>query len=287
MENDARVIALRDQLSRGKWLDAEDHSGVVLGRKLAGTLAVEPGGEIVVLSQAADGSIANELYIVRGVLRSVGAATDRAAVFMTESAFRELMSFHDGAHQIIVKRPTDVPLERLADTVKNAAAGHEVQTWKELNPVLATYFESAQGLIRFIFLIFYIVVAIVILNAMLMAVFERVREFGVLKALGAGPASVLRLIYVESMLQVLLAIMAALALCAPTLWYLGDVGIDMRSLSGVSVMGMAMMDRWTGVVTPDTFIAPISMLVAVVSIAVLYPSLKAAVIQPVEAMRHR
>ena len=287
IERDGRVLVLSEQVAEGAWLDGEDPLGVVIGRKLSHTLGAGPGAELIILSQAADGGIANELYRVRGVLRSVGEVTDRAGVFMSTAAFRDLMALEGGAHQIIVRRPRHMTLDEAAAAVREAAPDHDVQTWKEIIPVLATMVESTRGLIQFVFLIFNVVVAIVILNAMLMAVFERINEIGVLKALGAGPAGVLKLIYLESMMQVGLAVLAGVSVSVPALWYLVAVGIDMRSIAGVSVMGMAMMSQWKAVVAPHVYAGPVFMLVFVVSIAVLYPSVKAALISPLEAMRHR
>jgi putative ABC transport system permease protein len=197
------------------------------------------------------------------------------------------MALEGGAHQIIVRRPRQMTLDEAAAAVRAAATDHDVQTWKELIPTLATMIESTRGLIQFVFLIFNVVVAIVILNAMLMTVFERINEIGVLKALGAGPADILKLIYLESMMQVVLAILAGVSVSVPALWYLSSIGIDMRSIAGVSVMGIAMMSQWKAVVAPHVYVGPVFMLVFVVSIAVLYPSVKAALISPVEAMRHR
>jgi ABC-type lipoprotein release transport system permease subunit len=287
IEHDGRVLVLSGQVAEGAWLDGGDPLGVVIGRKLAHTLGAGPGTELILLSQAADGGIANELYRVRGVLRSVGEATDRAGVFMSTAAFRDLMTLEGGAHQIIVRRPRQMTLDEVAAAVREAAPDRDVQTWKEIIPALATMVESTRGLIQFVFFIFNVVVAIVILNAMLMAVFERINEIGVLKALGAGPASVLKLIYLESMMQVGLAILAGVSVSVPALWYLAAVGIDMRSIAGVSVMGIAMMSQWKAVVAPHVYVGPVFMLVFVVSIAVLYPSVKAAFIDPIEAMHHR
>ncbi len=284
---DEKVTSVGTHVDRGEWLDRGDPHGVVIGRKLARTLTVTTGDEIVVLTQGADGSMANDVFTVRGILKGVGEGMDRAGIYMLDTAFRELFVLPDGAHQIIVRIPEGVLLDDAAKTVAGLAPDQDVQTWKQLIPTLATMLESTRGLVMFIFFIFYVVVGIVVLNAMLMAVFERIREFGVLKALGVGPGSVLRLIYLESFFQVILAIVLALVVSTPLLWYLVTTGIDMGSLAGVSMMGMAMMSQWKAIVGPQTYVAPIVMLVFVVAIAVLYPAVKAALIRPVEAMRHQ
>ena len=136
------------------------------------------------------------------------------------------------------------------------------------------------------FVITYIAVGILILNAMLMAVFERVREFGVMKALGIGPAQVLALIVVESAIQTGLALTAGIALSVPAILYLERVGIHLASLAGISVMGIAMDPVWRATIYAGAFTGPALTLVAIVALAVVYPALKAALIQPVEAMRY-
>ena len=283
---EANVLTIHLQIHQGQWLDPEDSSGVVLGRKLANTLGVEIGQELVVLSQRTDGGIANELYHVRGVLRNVGDMTDRAGLFMTAPAFRELMSFPLGAHQILIKRQPDMLLPQLKQMAQQLAQGRVVQTWRQLIPALATMIDSSRGMIIFMFFILNVVVGIVISNAMLMAVFERIKEFGVFKALGASPGSVLLLIYLESMMQVMMAIVLGGLVSVPLLWYLSTVGIDMKQMAGISVMGIAMASQWKAIVTPQTYGAPVVMMLLVVSIAVIYPSVKAAFIKPVEAMRY-
>lgn len=286
VEQDARVLTIGRQVREGEWLDPADPRGVVVGSRLAKTLGVKVGSEIVMLGQATDGSIANELGVVRGILRSVGEATDRSGIFMTQDAFRGFMAYAGGAHQIIIQRQPQVTLELLEPRLEAVAPRHDVQTWRELMPMLGTMLDSTKGLMAFMSLIVNIAIAIVVLNAMLMAVFERIKEFGILKALGAGALDVLKLIYAESMMQVGLAVAAAAVLAVPSLWYLSVVGIDMGALAGVSAMGLSMGSSWQAVVTPATLITPVTMTVAVVTLAVLYPALKAALIEPVRAIHH-
>ncbi len=284
---DADVSDIHKHVAAGRWLAEERPKGVVIGRRLARTLGVEPGDELVALSQAADGSIANDLYRVRGVLKGISDVTDRTGVFMTAKAFRDFFAMQEGAHQIIVRRPEGVDVEEAAEAVRQIAAGLDVRSWRELMPTIASMLDSVRGLMIVVFFIIYIAIGILILNAMLMAVFERIREIGVLKALGFSPGWVLGLIVLESVLQTGLAVLLGLALSVPGLWFLVEVGINMGTLGGMSVMGLAVDPVWRAVVTRATFTMPVLVLVVIVTLAVVYPALKAAVIRPVEAMRHQ
>ena len=284
---DAQVSHIYKHVAQGEWLSPEHPKGVVLGRRLAHTLGVKPGDELVAISQASDGSMANDLYTVRGVLKGISDVTDRAGIFMTAESFREFFVFPEGIHQIMVRLPPELELTEVAGTIQSLVPELDVKTWMELMPTLASMLDSARGLMITMFFIFYIAVGILVLNAMLMAVFERIRELGVLKALGFGPGHVLGLIIIESTFQAGIAILAGLALSLPCLWYLTQVGINMGTLGGMSMMGLAMDPVWRAAVNSSTFTSPVLTLVFIVSVAVLYPALKAAWIRPVEAMRHQ
>jgi len=288
---DAQVSDVHQRLDRGEWLDSADPGGVVLGYRLARTLAVEVGDELIALSQATDGSVANDLFRVRGVLRSLSDETDRAVVFLLEEQFRSFFALEDGAHQVIVRSEDDQDLAVVADVVAAAASesapGSEVRSWRELLPGLANLFDSAQAAVQAVAFIVYVVIAILILNAMLMAVFERIREFGVLKAIGVSPGRVLLLILVEGALQTALAIAIGLTASAPALWFVIERGIDLGRLGGTSLMGFSRDQTWTGALSPATIARPVAILGFIVLLAVLYPAIKAARISPVEAMHHQ
>jgi ABC-type lipoprotein release transport system permease subunit len=284
---DRDVSAIGTHIALGAWLDPADPAGVVIGTSLAHTLGVDPGDELILLSQAADGGIANDLYTVRGVLKSIGDETDRAGVFMTAAAFRRFFVFPDGAHQFIVRTPDAEDLASSMARLRDLAGGFDVQSWRDLMPLLASLLDSTRALMQVVFLVIYLVVVILLVNATLMAVFERIRELGVLKAIGVGPGLVMTLILLEGGLQAALAIVIGLGLSVPGLAYLTRHGLDLSALGGTSFAGIAFDPVWRGVVTPMTILAPIATLLFMVAIAVLYPALKAARLSPVEAMRHQ
>ena len=287
IERDAKVSRIPGQIDRGEWLSDTDPQGVVLGRRLARTLGAEPGDELIILGQATDGSLANDLYIVRGVLRGVSDMTDRIGVFMPEATFRELMVMSAGAHQIVVRKPDEVELDAAHQTVEQLAPELDVQTWRQLNPTLASLVDNVASVGMVFMSIVYIAIALVVLNAMLMAVFERVREFGVLKALGTSPGRVLKLIYAESAIQTVLSIVCGMLLSIPLIFYLTETGVYLGSEEGLVVMGLAWDPNMRALFDVQSFTRPIVMFVVIVSLAIIYPALKAALIRPVRAMQHR
>jgi putative ABC transport system permease protein len=289
VSDDADVSLVFERVTDGKWLDAEDPRGVVIGRLLARTLGVTIDDELVLLGQAADGSMANDLYRVRGILGSISEVTDRGGVFMLTDSFVDFYAMRGDAHRLVVRRPVGTELPEALAEVKKITGGQalEIKSWRELSPILATMVDSALQLLQLGFLVIYVAVVILLLNAMLMAIFERIREFGIMKAIGVSPGSVLQLILTEGAIQALVAVVLALSLSIPALWYLVNVGIDLGRLGGVSVMGMSLDPVWKGVVSVKTFTMPLTTMMIIVVLGILYPAIKAARITPLEAIHHQ
>jgi ABC-type antimicrobial peptide transport system permease subunit len=170
--------------------------------------------------------------------------------------------------------------------VQSLAGQLEVKTWRQLLPTIASMMDSARGVMIAMLVVVYAAVGILILNAMLMTVFERIREFGVLKALGVGPFDVLRLILLETGIQTGIAIGVGLALGIPGILYLSHTGIDLAGFAGISIIGIALDPVWRAAISLRVFATPIGVLVLIVGAAVVYPALKAALIRPVDAIHH-
>ncbi|NWF39367.1 ABC transporter permease [Mariprofundus sp. NF] len=289
LKQEMSVTELHRHLGSGVWLDEDDSNGVVVGKKLAGTLGVELGDELVFVGQSADGYMANELFRVRGVLKSVSDGIDRMGMFMPMQTLRDLMAMPDGTHEIVVIRPdrsSDLDIE----TAKIAllAEGLEVKNWKQLMPVVARMIETADVQIMIMLVIFYIAVATVVLNAMLMNVFERIHEFGIMKALGVSPWQLVGLVFAETMMMALLAAFTGLL----GGWWIADYyqthGIDMSAIAGsISYGGIAFDPVWYAALTAESLIYPFVFLLLVAALAVIYPAAKAALLSPVKAIYFR
>lgn len=138
-------------------------------------------------------------------------------------------------------------------------------------------------------LITYTAVGILVLNAMLMNVFERIRELGVMKALGISPLRVFFLIFSEALLQVTAAALLALAAGLPLAYFFQSNPIDLSMLAGTSatIAGVAIEPYWFCKVTAEGIALPIVFLYLITACAILYPACKAALIRPIKAIYHR
>ena len=137
-------------------------------------------------------------------------------------------------------------------------------------------------------MITYVAVAMVVLYSMLMSVFERIREYGIMKAIGVTPWQLTLLVYAETMVQVVVAGIIAAASGWAVAHYFQYHGIDLSAISGsISFGGVAMDPIWRASVTAEAVVVPIVFLFIVAAAAVIYPAIKAAIIRPVKAIYYR
>lgn len=287
-EGERTAVKMPGYTLKGSWLASDDPGGVVLGKILSRSLKASVGDRIVVVTQAADGSTASRLYTVRGVMKSVGEELNRAGLIMTTAAYRDLMAIPDGAHEIVVTMGDKMTLPAAGAELKGIFPALDVRTWKELNPAVSELINLSDAMQIPLFGLIYLAVCIVILNAMLMAVFERIREYGVMKALGVTPFGIFRLVYAEALVLVAISSVAGLAFGVPGALWFERHGINLVpgeaqfSLSGVAIDALWRADlSWTNLV------APFALVLALTSLAALYPALKAARLNPVQAINHK
>ncbi len=288
-----QISSFHTRLAKGRFLNQQAKNNaneVVLGEKLANTIAAKLGSEIILLTQAADGSIGNDLYTVVGILRTGSEAIDRGTVLMPLGATQELLSLAaNRIHEVGV-------LTRTADVASGVASRLEsqigvtlpirVRAWPELSPTLADYVQMSEGSNTFLFSIVFLVAIIGVMNTMLMAVFERTREYGVLMALGLRPMYMTLLVMLEASLLAGVSVALGAGFGGPLVWYLQAYGLDLRTIMGeLSVAGVVIDPIWYGRHDFIIYIQAAVGLALVALVSALYPAIRVARLQPVEAMR--
>jgi putative ABC transport system permease protein len=290
-DQEPKVTVLNTQIVKGTYLTKLMPNRVVVGDKLAGVIGVQLGSEIVLLTQAADGSMGNDLYTVGGIFHTGLDVMDRGLVLMPLSSLQELLHLAPGRiHEVGIK------LYDITEATAVAAAlgvrlskilPVQVSSWPELAPDLAAYVQFNHGVTFVLFFIFFLLAVIGIMNTMLMAVFERTRELGMLMALGMRPVQVIGLIMAEAAGLAAASLVVGGAIAAPLLWYLQEHGLDLGGATGevVSVAGVVVGHLWYGRQDFSAYAQAAVGLAATALVSALYPAWRAAHFRPTEAIR--
>lgn len=278
---------LAGHLAAGDFLSDSPRKGVILGKKLARSLNVAIGSEIVALVQAADGSLGNELFVVTGILKAVGERIDRAAVILHGADFAELFVSGGRVHEIALNTRGRLPLEDVAGRAAQAAPDAEVKTWRQLMPALSDMTNLFDVSIWIFGLIFFLAAGLGVMNTMLMSTFERIPEFGILKALGATPWGILRDVAAEALVLGFMSTALGTLLGVPGAYYLQETGLDTsRFAGGYSLAGVAFDPVWRAAISLPAVLMPVVVMWIICVLASLYPAAIAARIDPVRAIHH-
>lgn len=265
---------------------------VVMGRALATMMDVHVGATIALVGQGVDGSLANDLYTVVGLADTPLDLVNRQAVLMDLGEAQSLFAMPDEVHEIVVHlqnvEQADAVTARLAARADLARA--EVLDWKRLAPEMMSLVEIVQIAWVFVLGLVFIAAAAGVANTMLMATFERTREFGMLLALGTRPARIVRLILAES---VALGIMGAIigATIGVTLVLLThESGVDYAALTGggpteISAAGLRWSLRFYPTLAVIDVVRVVGAVIATSVVASLWPAVRVARLQPARALR--
>ena len=257
----------------------------MLGKKLARSLNARVGSEIVVLVQAADGSLGNDLFTVTGILRSVGEGVDRNAAIMHLEDFRQLFVMPEGLHEIAVNTKGRIPLATLTETLSRLAPQAQVKTWRQLLPTLSDMIQLSGASMTLFGAIFFLAAGLGVMNTMLMATYERAREFGLLKALGTSPWRIVRDVTAEAgLLACLSSVFGVLAGLAAS-YALQKIGLDTASIAGeTTIAGVAFDPVWRAALSLKAVVEPVIIMWGVCILAAVYPAAMSARLDPVRSM---
>jgi ABC-type lipoprotein release transport system permease subunit len=273
---------IREGLVAGEYLAADDRSGVMIGKHLADSMGIGAGSKINLLVGTSDGDTDEDVFTVRGLFTTGVLTYDEHTVYLPLSKAQAFTGAGDRISAVIVLAED----AETADPVATALRGpnRNVVTWADMNALILQTIEQGMSFYYLMYGIVLLVVAVIIANTLLMSVFERTRELGILAALGMKARQITSMVLLEAATLALLGIIGGIILGTLVVWYLSINGIPIGDDIASVAQGFAMRSvLFTKIVPGDIFGLSLATLI-IVLLASLYPARFAAKMEPVEAL---
>jgi ABC-type lipoprotein release transport system permease subunit len=281
LENAATLFS--EKIVEGRSFADSESMEAVLGSGLAEVLKAEPGGTLVIVSQGADGSIANDAYTVVGLAETDNLVNDRTAVYLTLAESQELLVLEGRVHEIaiVIDELDDVALTTAAIDSALHREGLAVEPWQVFAKSFYAAMKADQDGTWISLAVIMAIVAVGVLNTVLMTVLERTREYGVLRAIGVRPGQVTRLVIYEVVVMACIAIMLGLVTSLGCNYWLSVAGVSI----GEFTYGGVEFTEMYAEMNVRSYVIPALIVMISAAIVGIFPAVKAARTQPAKAMR--
>lgn len=291
-EDEPGVSFIGRPVHSGRMISPGESNGLVMGQALLERIGAEVGRKVVLASQNSEWENVSRSFRIRGTYRTELAQTEKMYVFVSLPVLQEMLEVGNGVTEITVnlERGRSGDGDDMTGLVselnaKIRGSGYVAEDWRQMLPSISAYLEMFNGYMLIWFVVVFIAMGFGIVNTMLMAVYERMREFGLQRAIGMRSSRIVRMVMAEILLLLLFGSLVANG-CA--LFFINIVlasGIDLSVFTestkmwGMSRIIMPSLSAW------DLYAANGVVLVLGLLVG-LYPALRAGRFTPVETMRH-
>jgi ABC-type lipoprotein release transport system permease subunit len=285
-ESERRTTALHDDLIEGRFLDEADvRYPVVLGQRLAERLKIGVGNRLVLTFQDLNNELTSAAFNISGIFSTSSAAYDERNVFVRAEDLYGLLAGRPVFHEVAMLLHDIDQSETVAAALNDRYPEVRAQTWFELSPELRYMDDVGGQYTYYIMLVILAALAFGILNTMLMAIFERMHELGMLMAVGMNRLRVFGMIMLETVMLTLVGAMAGMGLSVITVSWFYRNGLDLTPFGGESFAAFGYDAIVYPFLTPDSLVGVTLLVILTAVLASIYPSIKALRLKPAQAIR--
>ena len=285
-KKEKQISFIGKSIVQGDYLEENDKRGVLVGKALLDKFDTKIGKKLIIMTRNKNGDVASKAFRIRGVYKAEMESTEKGFLFITMYGARKLVNMETAISEISILLPNEEKLDVVADVLKEKLDSelYSVETWKELLPMLEAYVGIFNSFMYVWYVVVFIAMGFGIVNTSLMAIFERVREFGLLRALGMKPWWVIRSVLTESLFILMVGILTGNLLGVASVFLMKDNGLNLALFGkGAEFFGMSRIIY--PVITLHDLISINFIILFLGFFVSLYPAIRAAQITPVEAMR--
>jgi ABC-type lipoprotein release transport system permease subunit len=271
----------REGVISGSYLSPDDRDAVLIGQPMAAKLNLKVGDNVSLSLNTADGTVQEQTFTVKGIYTTNTYGFDSATVFLPLAKAQAMTQTENHASTIFILLK-DTSLTDIVVPMLSVPSNLQIKTWRELNALFVEWEALAQSWIGIFYMIILAITASVIINTLIMSVYERTREIGILSAIGMRGGRIMGLFLAESSLLAVGGVIMGLLL--------GLLAVYLFNINGFYIGNMGL----TGILVTNTIYAKLTlndtikvtiMTFVVTILSGLYPAITASRMQPVVALR--
>lgn len=272
-------LPFRDGVVSGEFLTADDREGILVGKPLADKINLKVGDKVNLLVNTSNGEVDEQPFVIRGVYSTKTPSYDERTIFMPLAKAQAITQTENHASVLFILLNDREQTDAVAMALQTNQL--QVRTWKQANEILIQTEEFSRAYLIFLYLIILGITATVIVNTLVMAVFERTREIGILAAIGMKGPRIMAMFFAESSLLAVGGIIMGLIMGGLLVLYSTNVGFY---IGNIGASGLLLGERIYGYLTLEDTVTLTIVAFVITLLAALYPALLAARMEPVEAL---
>ncbi|MFN2395287.1 MAG: ABC transporter permease [Bacteroidales bacterium] len=284
-EKEAKTSNLENNVIDGKYFSNSNQPDILIGRSLSDKLKIQTGSRVVLTFQDLENEIVSVACRVSGIFRTANTMFDESNVYMRQTDLNQLLGKQNIVNQIAIILNDYELSQEFADKYDEKYPELTVRPWLEISPQMGFYYEMGMAMFMIILIIILLALAFGLLNTMLMSVFERIRELGILMSIGMNKKRIFMMILFETIFLTLTGAIIGMLAGHFTVNILRKNGIDFAAVGGDALNQYG----FETVVYPElssSFYIMLTVLVIFTAVATgIYPAIKAIKLKPAEAAR--
>ncbi len=284
-DSEKYVSIIDESLIEGSYLSGGERE-IMIGDKLAEKLDVELGDKVVGMANRIDGSIGSDVFRIKGIFSTPNSEFNRSYIYTNLQSIQSMLELGDRVYEYSLTVDNYKNAPAITEKInEKLSSEYEVLSYRDILPLLILQVELTKESMWVINLIIGLALIFGIINTMLMTVYERIQEFGVLMSIGMKNGKLFTMIIFEAFIIGIIGTLLGLILGSALVYPLSLTGIDLSTFAeGLTSLGTGSVIYPT--FSPDGIITTLLMIPFITVLGAVYPAFKAIRLQPVSAIRY-
>ncbi|MEW6083688.1 MAG: ABC transporter permease [Chloroflexota bacterium] len=283
---EAPVSLIAEHIVDGRFLQTNDEDVVLIGQGLADALSLHVGDRVTVVGSDINKQNRQRTMTVIGIYDVGLPSFEKGSVYISLTEAQNLLGLRDQSTEVQITLKAVGPEEAVIAALRPALPGYEVESWAQNYPELGNAIGQKNAVMDIFSVIIVVIAGIGILNLLLMAIYERTREIGLLGAMGLKPRQIAATFILEGALIGVVGVVAGILMGLGINLSLGQVGMDYSQFAGITEYMALISGKVYPTLGVNKLFTRAAIVLTIAALAALIPALIAARREPSEALHH-